>query len=231
MISQITIQNVKGYGVPGKTLDVDLFPTKVNLCVASNGFGKSSLATAFKSLKARHLDVKQNDKHAHYSTDESSISMCIDSTLYHADSKCNEISKVLETYVINNRIYADSKKKKMPYVTHVESYINISDIIVCEKKIQPSNKYKISDIQSDFGGNGRLLCGITPLLEFIAKNKCFAEISQVLINFATTQKRANLINNVLVEIKSIDSKIKDLITLVPDCLFDSLEGDKYYANL
>lgn len=230
MISQITIQNVKGYGIPGKTLDVELYPTKVNLCVASNGFGKSSLATAFKSLKARHLYVKQKDKHMHYSTDESSMSVCIDSTMYHADSKCNEISKVLETYVINNRIYADSKRKKTPYTTHVESYINISDVHVCEKKTQPSNKYKISDIRRKFGENGRLLCEITPLLEYIAKNKYFAEISHVLNKFATTQKRANLINNVLVEINTIDSKIKDIITFVPDSLFDSLEGDEYYAQ-
>ena len=231
MISQISIQNVKGYGIPGKTLDIELFPTKVNLCVASNGFGKSSLATAFKGLKARHLEVKQNDKHVHHSTDESSISICMDSKIYHADRECNEISKVLETYVINNRIYADSKKKKTPYATHVESYINISDVHVCEKKTQPShNKYKISDIQSHFGKNGRLLCEITPLLEYIAKNKCFAEILHMLNKFATTQKRANIVNNVLVEINSIDSKITDLITLVPDSLFDSLEGDKYYAQ-
>lgn len=51
MINKIRIENVKGYDVQGKDLNVNLDPTKINLCVAPNGFGKSSLATAFESLK------------------------------------------------------------------------------------------------------------------------------------------------------------------------------------
>ena len=54
MINKIRIENVKGYDVQGKDLNVNLDPTKINLCVAANGFGKSSLATAFESLKKRH---------------------------------------------------------------------------------------------------------------------------------------------------------------------------------
>ena len=40
MIDKIIIENVKGYGVPGKDLNVNLDSTKINLCVAPNGFGK-----------------------------------------------------------------------------------------------------------------------------------------------------------------------------------------------
>lgn len=230
MITQIIVQNVKRYGIPGKTIDVELFPNKINLCIAPNGFGKTSLATAFNSLAPKHLKVEQNDKHINYTKENSSISLCIDSKEYCADYKHNEINKVLETYVINNHIYADSKKKRTPFTVHVESYIDISDICVCKKKTQPSNEYKISEIRRKFGPNGRILGEIHPVLEYIAKNKCLFEIMPVLQKFTTTKKRGNLIRNILADINSIDSRKYDLTKCIPCSLFDSLEKDEYYVH-
>ena len=63
MINKIRIENVKGYDVQGKDLNVNLDPTKINLCVAPNGFGKSSLATAFESLKKSRLEISEDNKH------------------------------------------------------------------------------------------------------------------------------------------------------------------------
>ena len=48
MISNITIKNIKGYDAVGKSMDVALFPNKINLVIAPNGFGKTSLTTAIK---------------------------------------------------------------------------------------------------------------------------------------------------------------------------------------
>lgn len=43
-ISNITIKNIKGFMDQNNSFDVHILPNKVNLLVAPNGFGKSSIA-------------------------------------------------------------------------------------------------------------------------------------------------------------------------------------------
>lgn len=52
MITNIMIKNIKGYDSVGKSMDVTLLPNKINLVIAPNGFGKTSLTTAFEALNA-----------------------------------------------------------------------------------------------------------------------------------------------------------------------------------
>ncbi len=52
LLKKITIENVKGIKSK-KVMEVNLSPNKVSILVAPNGFGKSSTATAFKSLKPK----------------------------------------------------------------------------------------------------------------------------------------------------------------------------------
>jgi AAA15 family ATPase/GTPase len=51
MITNITIKNNKGFGDPPTSLDVEIKSDKIDLLIAPNGFGKSSLAVAFDSIK------------------------------------------------------------------------------------------------------------------------------------------------------------------------------------
>ena len=51
MITNITIDNIKGFGTENNSIDVIIKPKKVNILVAPNGFGKSSITTAFNLLK------------------------------------------------------------------------------------------------------------------------------------------------------------------------------------
>ncbi len=63
MITNITIKNIKGYDSVGKSMDVILLPNKIHLVIAPNGFGKTSLTTAFEALNANSLAVKDEDKY------------------------------------------------------------------------------------------------------------------------------------------------------------------------
>ena len=92
MIDKIIIENVKGYGVPGKDLNVNLDSTKINLCVAPNGFGKSSLATAFESLKRTRLEISEDNKHIGHKNAPSSLKLTIDGNEYTADGTKNDFS-------------------------------------------------------------------------------------------------------------------------------------------
>lgn len=50
IITNISIKNIKGFGDPIRSIDLELKSNRVNIVYAPNGTGKSSIATAFKSL-------------------------------------------------------------------------------------------------------------------------------------------------------------------------------------
>ena len=60
-IKSIEITNVKGIG--NHSFDLDLVPNKPNILVAPNGFGKSSFAIAFESLKRDKIELENNNYH------------------------------------------------------------------------------------------------------------------------------------------------------------------------
>jgi hypothetical protein len=107
-ISQLTIQNVKG--IDNKILDLDLLPNKPSILVAPNGFGKSSVACAFKSMNRQR--IRLDPKHFH-NRDETLIpSVAIDCTIngnrhsLRADGGTNTISQQFDVSVINSPLLA-----------------------------------------------------------------------------------------------------------------------------
>lgn len=61
MIKVIQIENIKG--IENKRFALDITPNKPSLLVAPNGFGKSSIATAFNSLNNSRLVLSEDDFH------------------------------------------------------------------------------------------------------------------------------------------------------------------------
>lgn len=57
IINKIEITNIKGIG--NKAFSLDLTPNKPNILVAPNGFGKSSFAIAFDSLKSDRIKLDE----------------------------------------------------------------------------------------------------------------------------------------------------------------------------
>ena len=55
VINEIHIENVKG--LQSFDLKQPIQPNRPNILVAPNGFGKTSLAVAFNSLKSNHLEL------------------------------------------------------------------------------------------------------------------------------------------------------------------------------
>ena len=65
-ITHIEIRNVKG--IQHKVFDFKIIPNKPSIMVAPNGFGKSSLAIAFKSLSNNQFRLKDDDLYEGEST-------------------------------------------------------------------------------------------------------------------------------------------------------------------
>ena len=161
MIDKIIIENVKGYGVQGKDLNVNLDSTKINLCVAPNGFGKSSLATAFESLKRTRLDISEDNKHIGHKNAPSSLKLTIDGNEYTADGTKNDFSDY-QACVIHNRSRVDYKKQRIRNYVNVEAYLEIEDIDVCSVESPATITYQINSIKSTFGANKKVLNTIDP---------------------------------------------------------------------
>jgi len=56
MLKVIEIEHIKG--IQHKRFVLDISPNRPSLLVAPNGFGKSSLATAFNSMNNRRIVLK-----------------------------------------------------------------------------------------------------------------------------------------------------------------------------
>lgn len=95
MITNFTLKNIKGFGDPPMSLDVEIKSDKINLLIAPNGFGKSSLAVAFESVKPSKLAVEKENKYKNNENLDSSLSLTIDGVTYSADINNNTISPVL----------------------------------------------------------------------------------------------------------------------------------------
>lgn len=229
IISDIKIQNIKGFAVPAKTIVVNLSPSKINLCVAPNGFGKSSLAVAFGNLKPKHLDINDIFKHVDHTADDSFIEICIGGNIYRADKNSNEIGKILNTYVIKCRTYASCKKTPTQYITHVKPYVDISNVMVCKAKSKPSEKIGIKDIRKSFGKNGIILNKIDNLLTYIAKTKCKKAIKDILEKYKT-KRREKLVNDVKEKINSVDGGGSKIASHISNDAFSKIENEEYYSN-
>jgi len=58
-ITEISIKNIKG--LDDKAFTVTILPNKPSLLIAPNGFGKSSIATAFGSMNSKRIILKDED--------------------------------------------------------------------------------------------------------------------------------------------------------------------------
>jgi ABC-type cobalamin/Fe3+-siderophores transport system ATPase subunit len=99
-IKSITIENVKG--IECKKFQLDLYPNKPCIWVAPNGFGKSSIACAFKSLNLNKIKLKDKDYHNGDIGKPPVINIELETETLEATSTANAICKKIGICVINN---------------------------------------------------------------------------------------------------------------------------------
>lgn len=156
---QISIKNIKGFGDPPTTFKLNLLPNKLNIIFAPNGSGKSSMATAFKSLRPKKLDVKPIDKFHKDETLKSELSITADDRTYVADETKNEIKELFTPFVISSRTtVATSHQNVGGRYAYTYGYLDIEKIVVIEKvPPRPTLHYSIKEFQREFGKNGKIL--------------------------------------------------------------------------
>lgn len=231
MIKNITIQNIKGYGNPPTTLDVELKTNRVNLLFAPNGSGKSSLAAAFLSLKSKKLEVAKENKHYKNDMLQSSLSLDIDGVTYTADSTKNDISPILKCNVIKIGTEVHTTQHKMGNFTAVSGYLDIADIVV--DKVFPSvtTGYGVTTIRNRFGTNKKILANLETEMENPQLLQILKGIYKELNSFMAANSRKKLVDDILQKINNLRGNTDEVISHIQSQWFVEIEANPIYQTI
>ena len=231
MITNITIKNIKGFDGTGRSIPVEINPRKVNLLIAPNGFGKSSIAAAFDSLKPHSLDVDKDLKYHRDEALQASLSMTIDGTVYTADASKNDIDTVLRPYVIKSNTAVHTTQRNLTKYTTVSGYLDIDDIVIYDnipKDIKPKTTF--TAVKNEFGKNSKVLTNYTSHLQddnfYLGWAKCFDSFE----SFRTTKGRKSLIAAALAELNAKSGTAEQIRQQITDNIFDAIETEPCYVN-
>ena len=156
-ITSIQIKNIKG--IENKSFKLDLPPNKPNILVAPNGFGKSSFAIGFDSLKSSKIEL--DDKHYYLNQPsnrpEIILTLTTGQTLRANDTQ-NTIADFFDVFVINNQTEPKSVVQTFDRRTIAKTTLDILPTTLIKtipEKI--SFEYNSTTLKATFGANGNKL--------------------------------------------------------------------------
>ncbi|WP_237276159.1 hypothetical protein [Tenacibaculum ovolyticum] len=196
MIKIIEIENIKG--IDQKTFELGIYPNKPSLLVAPNGFGKSSLATAFNSMNTRRIKLAEDDLHAESTVNLPRIAIeyvLEDNTIVNleATNDSNTISSHFDYFVINNLTKPKGIGSRFGSAT---ARLEIKDVVLVDRI--PDNTqfgYTFRGSQAAFGNCGKVLPNANLVLNNLVLVEKLSENYQALqrANGNRIQQSINLI--------------------------------------
>ena len=216
-IRSIKIQYVKGKKELELIFD-DFHANHANLLVAPNGFGKSTIVTAFNSLKPKKLELKKEDLYNKDAENKASLKLIFIGDIaggYTADSSKNEISANIFVYVINSPVYAKSTSRRMGGYYSSSAVLDVENLVLIPKIPERVYiNYSISDIKRSYGTIGKCFCNLSNIFKNTENLKLIADNTELLKN-GTKQVRAQqciqaFVSNV--DTKGTTKEIKSKIT-------------------
>ncbi len=185
-ITKIKVENVKG----AKNIEIidKIFPNKPSLLVAPNGFGKTSITTAFLSLNANRL--KLDEEHAHLGNPANKPKLTVQilgqdgvAADYHADEVSNTLSAQLDVHVINSKLRPKAVIKNMGKFSTGTARMKLDEIVLVNKiPTKATFGYSAPAVRREFGANGKCLSSIELDLQ------CATLASQLLTSRVTIAK-------------------------------------------
>lgn len=209
-IRKIRIQNVRG--ISSLTISADLHPNNPIFFVAPNGFGKTSIATAFNSVKRSKIELQDDDMFQNNQTLLPELELTDDvGNVYLANSTSNTISTTFSIFVINSLV--KPKATTLHFGNHTTATPSLSvEPIVLYKSI-PSKcelAYSYTQIKQTLGQSaGKLLINLTQTSkspDFIRHLKSVKEDFARLLQARNSQK----ITQFLAEINLLSGSKTDI---------------------
>lgn len=217
-ITNLEINYIKGKSNESYALE-NCYANKVNLFIAPNGFGKTTIATAFKSLKTNRMDLKKEDT---YKNHEDSFGMSInvmeDSVnlgKFSANSRINELNEIFDVTVINesSKVKASILNvggQKVPRINNsipdlilyntipkreifkIDNSMMASELGMPSKLIRPLYKFLEINVATIYKNKGSL----KKLYNGVRIKKAISEFSDVDYNGTVADIKQRLSNNI-----------------------------------
>lgn len=212
IIRKIRIENIRG--IEFREISVDVHPNTPTFFVAPNGFGKTSIATAFKSIKQSNLDIDEDDKYMNDMSRDSLIQLTdAQGNTYLANSTSNTISQTFSTFVINSQVKPKASSRSFGGFSAASPSLVVDPIILVNTI--PSTvefAYSFISMKTFYTSSvGKLLCNLTtmlkssPFVHSISKNKeALLKLSQ--------QRNAKQISKFIEYVNGFSGTKKDLLS-------------------
>jgi hypothetical protein len=217
-IQSIKIQNVKGKDLLELKFN-DLYANHPNLFVAPNGFGKSTIAITFEALKSNRIELNKEDLFQGREENLPSLEIEIllddgERTLV-ADTTKNEISRLIDTYVINSPVYARGTSRRFGKFTSQSAKLDVENLVFFDS-IPPKVEipYKISEIKEKYGGKGKIFNNISDVFKSLKNLELLSNHYELLKKCSTQKNPEKAINTFFDQIieKGSANEIKNNIT-------------------
>ncbi len=231
MIKSIHIENIKG--IQNKNFILNIIPNKPSLLVAPNGFGKSSIATAFKSMNNNRILLDEDDFFEGNTANLPQIEIeykdinGTDLDLI-ATNNSNTISDVFDCFVINNQL---SPKGIGSQYGRASARMEIKDIVLVDRiPDRVTFSYRCTNFRRRFGLCGRVL----PNADNILSNLIFVE--KLSLHYQTLE-RANgnriqqRISNIIEDINRQNGTAEVLSNWVAANQLDNLKAINYLNDI
>lgn len=231
LISNITIKNIKGFSDKDNSIDVDIKSGKINILVAPNGYGKSSITAAFKSLTNSRIKVEKEDIHKENEQLDSALSITEDTITYTADKNKNELANHFKVAVVNSRLVAKATSRNMGAFHSVQGHLGINDFEIIHKI--PTNctiLYDPKSLKNDFGKNGKILPNISSLLR---DNAFLSQLDDIYsdLDKQSAKMRQENINGIIQIINALNGTIENIKANFEEKSLSELNKDSSYRNI
>ena len=162
-IRKIKIHNVKG--ISEYCVDALLLPNRPNILVAPNGFGKSSIATAFASIASGGINLSEDDAHNNDLANLPRVEIELtDGRNVYADNQTNTIKNLFHICVAHNALRPGATAKHFSGRTLVKTYMDIKPTILIQTIPQKVEfRYNHTTLKTLFGASAKVLPNIASL--------------------------------------------------------------------
>lgn len=221
-ILEINIENVKG--IQSLKVKDRILKNRPNILVACNGFGKTSIATAFKHA-ANQTSIRLPDeaRHQHDAAKSAKIGLEVDEdgvkiTLSVTEAAhSNDIRKYFDIHVIGDMRRIKASAKNMGKFSSASAKQVIDPIVICDKPKDADNPYKITDAKRTFGKHSSLLLNLNDSIfaspQFLMRSTEFMQALEPLLKPLQWKK-----------IEAIQTKIANHTSSDPDAI-DVVKAD------
>ena len=195
LIKRIKIENIKGKKLMDITFN-NLICNQPNILVAPNGYGKSTIAMAFKAAKHKNFKLSLND--VYQSNNNNIPKLEIEAELnnrtqfFTATNSKNNISSNFAIEVIDSPLIAKSVTKKFGLKIVSTADLRLEDIVIYDSIPEKMKfNYSYRTIKKALGNNGELFHNISNMISNFENIKKFNEIKEDILKCAKQTKIQN----------------------------------------